>query len=648
MTIIHCKSISGLNTTSLNKLIEISGKELATKSELQAKVDQEEGKGLSTNDFTDEYKNIILNVIPKKPYYFNTVAEMKNSLLITVGSCAITLGYYEAGDGGSSIYYISSSDNGNGIELANDLYANTVGDKNVLNIKQLGFKENEDISPIFSLLKSNSTIILPTGTYKFLNTDTKSISNKENIKFIGEAGVTILLDTSINIYNIISSKNIIFENITFKDTNYNPVLFKKINMPQFSYTDTDANITVTVEGTKVSIQPTESAAKGTDYYIDYSIDVDPTKEYMLVTDDGFVLDGYVTPNTTIVRTFKDGTTQTDLFNIQCSGTGSAGQYRYLSNYIQKGVKNITIRLSAFKSWVVPNTDSFNYDLSKLRMYEAIEELPDSSDSFTTCLQKCEDIQFINCTFIGYKKVPITSLQVDGINNKRTKYLNCQYIDNYNNNIDVGNSEGQIVDKCKIRRNIKATNGDTVIYGKSSARGLAGRYADDLIITNTEVDGTFFGLEMWYVHNYNFSNNHVKNTLWGYSICQGSYGNVDNDSFDLLPFWRHGIEIATDAYGNCTNIRIAGKSIQGVGFSLTSNPTNHQINIRNVEMEQALVCVQYNNADTVNVDNLYCHDITAQEILDVTGNKKMPILRNIDVGYSTKKANSRGYSQKGLV
>ena len=64
------KPIPGLNETSLNKIIEISKKELAeksyvdaavsnlaTKSELGAKVDKEEGKGLSTEDFTTEYKN---------------------------------------------------------------------------------------------------------------------------------------------------------------------------------------------------------------------------------------------------------------------------------------------------------------------------------------------------------------------------------------------------------------------------------------------------------------------------------------------------------------------------------------------------------------------------------------------------------------
>ena len=71
------KPITGLNETSLNKIIEMSGKELAeksyvdaavsnvtagttnlaTKSELRLKVDKEEGKGLSTEDFTTEYKN---------------------------------------------------------------------------------------------------------------------------------------------------------------------------------------------------------------------------------------------------------------------------------------------------------------------------------------------------------------------------------------------------------------------------------------------------------------------------------------------------------------------------------------------------------------------------------------------------------------
>lgn len=44
--------------------------------------------------------------LDKKPYYFNTVADMKAYQGLKVGDMAITLGYYEANDGGAAEYQI--------------------------------------------------------------------------------------------------------------------------------------------------------------------------------------------------------------------------------------------------------------------------------------------------------------------------------------------------------------------------------------------------------------------------------------------------------------------------------------------------------------------------------------------------------------
>lgn len=48
----------------------------------------------------------------KKPYYYNSVADMKADIKLKVGDVVFTLGYYEPNDGGGAIYRIveTSSD----------------------------------------------------------------------------------------------------------------------------------------------------------------------------------------------------------------------------------------------------------------------------------------------------------------------------------------------------------------------------------------------------------------------------------------------------------------------------------------------------------------------------------------------------------
>ena len=80
----------------------------------------------------------------KKPYYYNTVADMKADNKLKASDMAITLGYYEANDGGQSCYIIrqkSENDIENGItiiELQNNLTAEMMITNNEINIKQLG------------------------------------------------------------------------------------------------------------------------------------------------------------------------------------------------------------------------------------------------------------------------------------------------------------------------------------------------------------------------------------------------------------------------------------------------------------------------------------------------------------------------------
>lgn len=78
----------------------------------------------------------------KKPYYYNTVADMKADNKLKAGDMAITLGYYEANDGGNGEYKIVNNsqlvdDGGSVHDLDNGLKATIIINDSV-NIKQFG------------------------------------------------------------------------------------------------------------------------------------------------------------------------------------------------------------------------------------------------------------------------------------------------------------------------------------------------------------------------------------------------------------------------------------------------------------------------------------------------------------------------------
>ena len=97
-------------------------------------------------DFKAE-KNDLINInkqVNKKPYYFNTVAEMK-AYNLSVGDMVITKGYYIENDGGAAEYEIVEDnslieDGGIIHHISEDIYAKLIIKNNVINIRQLGAK----------------------------------------------------------------------------------------------------------------------------------------------------------------------------------------------------------------------------------------------------------------------------------------------------------------------------------------------------------------------------------------------------------------------------------------------------------------------------------------------------------------------------
>lgn len=118
-------------------------------------------------------------IIGKKPYYFNSVAAMKAAEYLKEGDYAITLGYYEANDGGAGDYTIVSgeyTDDGGSIHaLSNGLYAELIIKNNQINIKQFGAKGEKTQDALSFFKKAINFVTQTKGRNPFLNFTDSSI-----------------------------------------------------------------------------------------------------------------------------------------------------------------------------------------------------------------------------------------------------------------------------------------------------------------------------------------------------------------------------------------------------------------------------------------------------------------------------------------
>lgn len=118
----------------------------------------------------------------KKPYYYNTVADMKTDTKLKAGDMAVTLGYYEPNDGGNGEYRIRKKissdiiDTMLTIELTTDntLIAELI--ENNINLLTLGGKKNNNtfdnsiiINSYINRLNSYNYLKIPTGIFYTLN-----------------------------------------------------------------------------------------------------------------------------------------------------------------------------------------------------------------------------------------------------------------------------------------------------------------------------------------------------------------------------------------------------------------------------------------------------------------------------------------------
>lgn len=145
--------------------------------------------------------------LKQKATYYNNVAEMKSDNSLKEGMVAITLGYYEANDGGGSVYMIQSSDGSeNNItkySIENGLMAKIIIEP-IMFIECFGASvDNEDNSEIIKFVLEMEEIFsvkFTKGIYKCKNkmeisVNISSFFEKSKLLYTGEADI----DTFITI-----------------------------------------------------------------------------------------------------------------------------------------------------------------------------------------------------------------------------------------------------------------------------------------------------------------------------------------------------------------------------------------------------------------------------------------------------------------
>ena len=164
----------------------------------------------------------------KKPYYYNTVADMKADTKLKVGDTVITLGYYSVNDGGAGEYLISKNEVANEINIpVGNYYAVLIVKNETINIKQIGGYGdgiNDDTDALKLLFTSKYNGFLPSGIYNIneyltINkNDKKYYSDGEAVLFYTPGG---RLDIPARPYSLltISGNNLEFENITLDANN---------------------------------------------------------------------------------------------------------------------------------------------------------------------------------------------------------------------------------------------------------------------------------------------------------------------------------------------------------------------------------------------------------------------------------------------
>lgn len=130
----------------------------------------------------------------KKPYYYNSVADMKADTSLKVGDMTVTLGYYEANDGGGAEYRIVKGnyedDGGICHKIENNLFAELIY-KDCINVDQLGAKGDNsfDNTTLFNKIFNNKNFKKITLSKDKIYVCNETVTIKKDFILDGQLGV---------------------------------------------------------------------------------------------------------------------------------------------------------------------------------------------------------------------------------------------------------------------------------------------------------------------------------------------------------------------------------------------------------------------------------------------------------------------------
>ena len=150
-----------------------------------------EAENINVDGESVEYK------LNKKPYYYNSIADMKADTKLKVGDMAVTLGYYEPNDGGGAEYKIVKTSDNYIEELENNLKAELISNKN--NVLSYGVETTDK--------NNNNHIII------------KSVIDNEKYAFCDK---NIVLKNSLVLDSV--DTKFVFNKITYTGTSYGILL----------------------------------------------------------------------------------------------------------------------------------------------------------------------------------------------------------------------------------------------------------------------------------------------------------------------------------------------------------------------------------------------------------------------------------------
>lgn len=204
----------------LFNIFKIDFENFPTKEDFNSKVDKEEGKGLSTNDFSDFYKNKVINSIDLNNVFgegdIEITKDADNKKITIKAKSSVS---QDDIDSIKTLIDNLSKKTGDVVSLTDLVALNTDTSKDEIDLIQSYISENpHDIELIIDKSFSTSKQI--------------DLSNCYNVKITGYKGniITYNPDNLDNLFKIDNSHDISFNNLTCNSNNDNAILIGNQNL----------------------------------------------------------------------------------------------------------------------------------------------------------------------------------------------------------------------------------------------------------------------------------------------------------------------------------------------------------------------------------------------------------------------------------